>query len=142
MNSSANAIEEVETFLASISDPRRKDEAIALDDLHRHATGCAPHMADANMVGYGSYRYRYESGREGTSFRAGFAPRKAALSIYLMAALERGGGEAETLFTKLGPHKFGKSCLTVTRLDRIDLAVLEQLVRLSWEIMAEDYPAD
>lgn len=79
------------------------------------------------MVGFGSVHYRYESGREGDMFAAGFSPRKAALTVYLADGFE----EREALLEQLGPHTVGKACLYVKRLDAVDLDVLRSLVEAS-----------
>ena len=131
----------VAAFLAAVPDPRRREEGRILDALHRKVTGCEPKMWGPSIVGYGSYTYRYDSGREGTMARAGFSPRKPASTLYLMGtyAGDR-AAEAEALFARLGPHTTGKACLYLKRLDRIDLAVLEALVRLSWEAMNARWP--
>ena len=131
----------VADFIAAVPDARRREEAEVLDTLHRKVTACAPKMWGPSIVGYGSYAYRYESGREGTSARAGFSPRKPALVLYLNDTYEgTRRDEAEALFARLGPHTTGKSCLYIKRLDRIDIAVLEALIRLSWAAMNERWP--
>ena len=98
-------------------------------------------MWGPSIVGYGSYAYKYDSGREGTSARAGFSPRKPTLVLYLNGTYEGARmDEAHALFARLGPHTTGKSCLYIKRLDQIDVAALEDLVRLSWEAMNERWP--
>lgn len=93
----------------------------------RRATGAEPRMWGPEMVGFGEYHYRYESGREGDWFLAGFSPRKKELSVYVMAGFE---GYAD-LLARLGRHKTGKSCLYLRSLADVDLGVLEELVRQS-----------
>jgi hypothetical protein len=97
-------------------------------------------MWGPSIVGYGSYDYRYDSGRTGTMCKAGFSPRKAALTLYLVDDHGARQADADALFARLGPHSTGKSCLYVKRLDKVDLPVLESLVALSWELMNERYP--
>ena len=92
------------------------------------------------MVGYGSYRYRYDSGHEGEAMRAGFSPRKGAMTIYLMGSYCDRQPEADALFARLGKHKTGKSCLYINRLADIDLEALEELLQLNWNIMNSAYP--
>lgn len=72
--------------------------------------------------------------------RGGFSPRKAAMTIYLMGNYCNHQAEADALFARLGKHKAGKSCLYINRLADVDLAVLEDLVALSWQAMNEAYP--
>jgi hypothetical protein len=95
-------------------------------------------MWGPTIIGYGSYRYKYESGREGVWPRAGFSPRKANLVIYLMPGYENDGG---ALLKKLGKHKVGKSCLYINTLADVDEKVLRELVARSWNYMNEKYPA-
>ena len=131
---------DVAAFIAAVPDARRREEAGVLDALHRRVTGCLPRMWGPSIIGYGSYRYRYDSGREGVMCRAGFSPRKPASTIYLMGNYCDRQAEADALFARLGRHSTGKSCLYVKRLDQVDLAVLEELVAISWAIMNDIYP--
>lgn len=131
----------VAEFLAAVPDAGRRAEAAEIDALHRRVIGCEPKLWGPSIVGYGSYRYKYDSGREGTWMRAGFSPRKAALTIYLMGNYVNRQAEADALFARLGKHTTGKSCLYIKKLADVDMAVLEQLVRLSWDVMNESYPA-
>ncbi len=127
----------VAEFIAAVPDMRRRDEAEVIDAMHRRVTGLEPRMWGPSIIGYGSYDYKYESGREGTSCRAGFSPRKAALVLYLAGDEE---AEAEGLYARLGKHSRGKACLYIKRLVDVDLAALERLVALSWQLMNERYP--
>lgn len=129
---------DVATFLAGVEPEARRTDCEALSTLMADVTGEPPRMWGAAMVGFGSYHYRYESGREGDSFLAGFAPRKAALTIYLMGTYCEGDG-ADALFAKLGKFKTGKACLYVKRLSDIDLDVLRELVVLSVKALKRKY---
>ena len=131
----------VEQFIAGLPDERRREEAGALDAIYRRVTGLEPKMWGPSIVGYGSYRYKYDSGREGEICRAGFSPRKAALTLYLVADYGARQAEADALFARLGPHSTGKACLYVKALAKVDLAALEGLIALSWELMNARYPA-
>lgn len=108
--------------------------------MHRRVTALEPTMWGPSIIGYGSYHYKYESGREGTMCRGGFSPRKAAMTIYLMGNYCNHQAEADALFAQLGKHTTGKSCLYIKKLADVDLAVLERLIALSWECMNEVYP--
>ena len=130
----------VEDYIAGLPEPRRREEAAVLDALHRRVTGCEPAMWGPSMIGYGSYRYRYASGHEGEAMRAGFSPRKAALTVYLMGTYCDRQPEAEALLARLGKHKMGASCLYIGKLGDVDLEALEGLVGLSWEVMNGLYP--
>lgn len=119
----------VPAFLDGIEDEERRKDCKALAKLLRRVTGATPRMWGTSIVGYGSYHYRYASGREGDWFLAGFSPRKQDLTVYVMAGLQ--GREA--LLRKLGKHKTGKGCLYLKRLADVDATVLEKLVQSSVE---------
>lgn len=114
----------VEAYLAAIEDPGRRQDCAALVKLMSKVTKAPPVMWGSSIVGFGSYHYKYESGREGDSCATGFSSRKGDISIYLVA---EGAGQAELLAT-LGRHKMGKACLYVRQLADVDLKVLEKLV--------------
>lgn len=130
----------VADFIAAVPDERRRGEAAAIDAIHRRVTGLEPKMWGPTMIGYGSYDYTYASGHSGTAMRCGFSPRKAALTLYLMGHYADRQPEADEMFARLGKHKVGKSCLYINKLTEVDLAVLEGLVVLSWEVMNRRYP--
>ena len=106
-----------------------------LDKLFRSVTGLEPQLWSGSMVGYGTYHYKYESGREGSFFMTGFSPRKTNLSLYIMPGYEDMGDRLE----RLGKHKLGKSCLYINKLADVDLTVLEDIVRYGFDIMVERY---
>ncbi len=130
----------VADFIAAVPEARRREEAAVIDALHRRITGLEPKMWGPSIIGYGSYDYVYDSGRSGTMCRAGFSPRKAAMTLYLMGNYCNRQDEADALFARLGKYKTGKSCLYVSKLADVDLDVLEELVALSWDVMNERYP--
>jgi hypothetical protein len=117
----------VDAFLAGIPDETRRKDCLTLLKIMKKVTRARPKMWGPSIVGFGSYHYKYESGREGDWFLVGFSPRKRDLSLYIMAGVERYGA----LLKKLGKHKTGKACLYVSKLADIDLTVLEQLLRES-----------
>lgn len=117
----------VEDFINGLSDENRRNDCRAVLQLMKRVTKSKPRMWGPSIVGFGSYHYKYASGREGDWFVAGFSPRKQDLTLYIMAGLPR---YAE-LLSKLGKHKSGKSCLYVKRLSDIDMDVLEDLVQQS-----------
>lgn len=112
-------------FLAAVEHPVRRADALVLDQLFRKITGWEPRMWGPTIVGYGSYHYVYDSGREGDCNATGFSPRKASLSIYVMPGYQDFG----EILSRLGKHKIGKACLYVNKLADIDLDVLEELIR-------------
>lgn len=133
---------DVSAFIENAEPERRREEAHQLIRLFRKVTGKEPKMWGPSIIGFGSYDYKYASGREGTMCRTGFSPRKAKLSIYLMGAYctPEGKIEQERLLKKLGKHSLGKSCLYINRLEQADLKVLEQLIRNDWTLMNKRYP--
>ena len=120
---------DAQAYLSAIADPVRRADCQALAALMERVTVAPPVMWGASIVGFGSYHYRYASGREGDAPLIGFAPRKGDISIYLSCGVE----EREALLAQLGRHKMGKGCLYVRTLADIDidLAILEQLLRQS-----------
>jgi len=130
----------VADFIAAVPDARRRDEARVIDAIHRRVTGHEPRMWGPSIIGYGRYDYVYDSGHSGTMCRAGFSPRKAAMTFYLMGNYANRQPEADALFARLGKHKTGKSCLYINKLADVDLDALEALVALSWQSMNEKYP--
>jgi hypothetical protein len=126
----------VDDYLAAIDDEVRRDDCRVLARLMSGVTRQPPRMWGTGIVGFGSYHYRYESGREGDAPLTGFAARKGDISVYLVAGFE--GREA--LLARLGRHKTGKACLYVRRLSDVDMQVLEQLVAGSVEQMRKRYP--
>lgn len=130
----------VADFIAALPDARRREEAPIIDAIHRRVTGLEPQMWGPSIIGYGSYDYHYDSGHSGTMARAGFSPRKAAITLYLMENYGDRQGEADALFAALGKHKTSKVCLYINKLADVDLAVLEKLVALTWDEMNAKYP--
>jgi hypothetical protein len=110
--------------LAAIQDEARRKDCEALVRLMSRATGLAPVMWGSSIVGFGSYHYRYESGREGDICLVGFASRKGDISMYGLNAAP----DFETLLPGLGRCKTGKGCLYLRRLEDVDAEVLARLV--------------
>ncbi len=126
----------VTEHLAKIEDPARRADCELLVQLMRKVTKQEPALWGPSIVGFGSYKYTYESGHSGESCATGFAARKGDISVYLVAAAPN---QAEFL-SRLGKHKMGKSCLCIKRLADVDLKVLEQLVAGSVAEVKRRYP--
>lgn len=135
-NKTTETAVDVDAWLDGVDEPRRS-EGRALVELFSRVTGEPPRMWGPSIIGFGSYHYRYESGHEGDAARVGFSPRKAELSLYLLADFP----EKDALLARLGKHKVGKACLYIRRLSDADPAALEALIRASWDHMAKQYPA-
>jgi hypothetical protein len=123
----------VEAFLNTIADERKRRDAFAILDLMKKATKAEPKMWGSNIVGFGSYHFKYASGREGDWFVTGFSPRKGNLTLYIMPGFDRYG----ELLKRLGKHTTGKSCLYIKTLDDVDLPTLRELVKQSVRHMAK-----
>jgi len=126
---------EATAFIDAQTNEQHRHDGVALLSLLEEITGEKPQMWGASMVGFGSYHYKYDSGREGDMFITGFAPRKQNLTIYIMSGFEQ---HAE-LMKKLGKYKLGKSCLYIKKLEDIDLGVLRKLIKESVKYMKNKY---
>jgi hypothetical protein len=126
----------VDAFIEAVDDEHKRSDCRAVAGLMADITGTKGVMWGSSIVGFGSYHYRYASGREGDFFEAGFSPRKRALTIYVMA----GFAEYDDLLARLGKHTTGKSCLYVKRLADIDLDVLREMLTRSVAFIRAKYP--
>ena len=117
----------VNDFLNKIADAQRREDCFALAKLMEEATGCEPKMWGPSIVGFGSYHYKYESGREGDWLMTGFSPRKQDLTLYIMLGFEKHGD----LMKQLGKHRTAKSCLYIKRLSDVHVPTLKKLIKAS-----------
>ena len=115
---------DVTAFIRTITDPARRSDAKALVKLLERVSGEKPHMWGPSIIGFGSYHYKYESGREGEMPIVGLSPRKAATVLYGVA----GSSDSKALLPKLGKHTTGKGCLYIKKLGDVDQQVLEAMV--------------
>lgn len=115
----------VSAYVDGLTDPTRRADAKELIRLMRRVSGEKPRLWGPSIVGFGSYHYRYESGREGDMPLISFSPRKAAMVLYSML----GHNEAKAVLAKLGKHSTGKGCLYIKQLADVDKAVLEKLIK-------------
>ena len=125
----------VSQFLNAVEDKQRRADCKTVARLMRAATGNVAKLWGTSLVGFGSYDYKYASGREGSWFLCGFSPRAKSLTLYIMP----GFSEFDLLMRKLGKYKTGKSCLYINNLDDVDLAVLKQLIDESVKHMRSKY---
>lgn len=128
--------EDVGAFIDGVPDEKRRSDARALCALMEAATGQKPRMWGSSIVGFGRYRYRYESGREGEASPVGFSPRAKELVVYLAVPSDR----TEGLFARLGKHRTGKSCVYIKSLADVDCDVLVELVADTYGATKERYP--
>lgn len=125
----------VAAFLSAIEDPRRRADARKVAAMMRKATAKRARMWGSSIVGFGSYHYKYASGREGDSSLVSFSPRKRNLVVYIMPGFK----EFPALMKKLGKYKTGKSCLYLNKLDDVDERVLQKLIAQSVKVMRKRY---
>ncbi len=119
---------EVADFIAAIADESRRADAKRLCALMRDVTGEPATMWAGAIIGFGRYHYRYATGHEGDSALASFSPRRQHLAIYLIGGFE---DRHATTLARLGPHKTGKGCLYLKRLDDVDVDALRELIERS-----------
>lgn len=117
----------VADYLAAIPEPHRRADAEALLNIMQNATGEEPKMWGPSIIGFGSYHYKYETGREGDMPVVGFSPRKPATVLYGL----RASTDAESMLEKLGKHTTGKGCVYIKKLADVDQKVLATLVKKS-----------
>ncbi len=125
----------VSAFLQSVDGEQKRRDARDILALMKEVTGTRPRMWGTGIVGFGSYHYKYQSGREGDWPVTGFPPRKQNLTVYIMPGFSR----YSALMNRLGRYKTGKSCLYLRRLGDVDQKVLRQLVTRSVADMKKLY---
>ncbi len=138
VDSSANQTtatnDDVDLFVAGLTDEQRQRDAQTVLDLMREVTQEPPVMWGSSIVGFGSRHYRYASGREGDTPAVSFSPRKAYTVLYLSGVLD----DYAELLGRLGPHQTGKGCLNLKRVDQVDTAVLRKVIARSYQTEPTD----
>jgi hypothetical protein len=119
----------VSAYIEAVSSSTRRRDAETLKELMERVTGQEARMWGSSIVGFGQYHYKYESGREGDGPAASFSARKAATSVYL----PDGVGAHTDHLSRLGPHTTGVGCLYIKDLSAVDIAVLEKIIRRSYQ---------
>jgi hypothetical protein len=125
----------VGAFLKAVPDEQKREDAAKLIEVMRAATKQEPVMWGTSIIGFGTYRYKYASGREGDWPIVGLSPRKQNLTVYIMP----GFSEFEDLLAKLGKHTTGSSCLYIKRLSDIDLPTLKTIITRSVATMKKKH---
>ncbi len=120
--------ESVKAFIDAVPDAQKRDDSYRLLKMMHEITGDVPHMWGPSLIGFGDYRYVYDSGRTGDWFVVGFSPRKAAISVYLTCGLHE---QFASHLERLGKFKTGVGCLYVKKLIDIDLSVLREMIQIS-----------
>jgi len=117
----------VTAFLDKVSDDQRRQDCYAILEMMKEATGAEPKMWGDSIVGFGSYHYKYATGREADWLLIGFSPRKQNLTLYFMT----GFTDYEGILSRLGKFTTGKGCLYIKKLDDVNLAALQELITQS-----------
>lgn len=123
----------VDAFLKRVADDDRRKDCQTVARIMKKAVKAEPRMWGSSIVGFGSYHYKYDNGREMDWFLVGFAPRKQDLTLYIMAGFHR----FPAILARLGKYKTGKSCLYIRKLADVDQAALEELVSASVKYMKQ-----
>jgi hypothetical protein len=126
----------VQNYLADISNEQKRRDCMALQQLMEEVTTEDAVMWGDSIVGFGTYHYNYDSGREGDMLMTGFSPRAQNISIYTIAGFKH----YDALMKSLGKHKTGKSCLYIKKLSDVNLDVLKELITASYTHMKSKYP--
>lgn len=127
---------DVSAFLDSVPDQRRREDARAVCAMMEKITRRPAVLWGTSIIGFGSYTYNYASGRSGDWPLTGVAPRKQALTVYVMSGFD----EYDDLLEALGPHKTGRSCLYIRDLAKVDQKVLARLIRKSVAHLRRKWP--
>jgi hypothetical protein len=134
-NKTKQTTESPKAFLNSITDEQKRKDGFEILELMQETTGEEPRMWGTSIIGFGNFRYKYGSGREGDWFLTGFSPRKQNHTLYVMCGFK---WQAD-LLKKLGKYKTGQACLYINKLEDVDRSVLKQLVRESVEHCKKAY---
>ena len=126
-NKTTETAESVSAFLAGIDNARRRADCKAIIELVRESTKLEPKMWGPAIIGFGSYHYKYDSGREGDAPLMGLASRSNAIALYLSSTFEN----RDALLAKFGKHKSAKACVYIQSLADIDQNILKEMIRAS-----------
>lgn len=124
-NKTTETIASVTEFVKAVKDPIKQADCNTAIDLMQKTTGFEPKMWGPSIIGFGSYHYVYESGREGDTPIVAFSPRSTGLVFYVSLQEE----EREKLLAELGKHKTERGCITIKKLEEINIAVLKKLIQ-------------
>lgn len=134
-NKTVETTNSVDQFISLIENDEKRTDSIRIIQMLEDISKEPPVMWGPSIIGFGSYHYKYESGREGDFLKIGFSPRKQNLTLYIMPGFDR----YDELMQQLGKYTTGKSCLYIKRLEHINWDVLVQLSTLSYQYMTKKY---
>ena len=123
----------VEDFLNGLDNEKKKQDSFLILSLMKEVSGSEPKMWGDSIIGFSEYQYKYKSGREGTWFKIGFSPRKQNLTLYLMSGFKG----KDDLLNKIGKYKTGKGCFYINKIEDVELTVLKELIKVSYEYMSD-----
>ena len=123
----------VDTYIASLDDEQTAKDSQVLIEMMQRISGHEPKMWNVGTIGFDTYHYKYDSGREGDGHVIGFYPRKGKITVYLMDGTAR----YSELLAKLGKHTTTGYCVYIKRLSDIELPILEQIVQKSYEYISK-----
>lgn len=126
----------VAEFLKTVKDETRRKDCQQLVAMIRKQTGMAPRMWGPSLVGFGSYHYRYESGREGDAPEVCFSPRASSIAFYLASSFK----DRDALLKKLGKHRAEKACIHIKMLADVDTGILLEMISRHVDHIREAYP--
>lgn len=126
-NKTLETLASVTDFINTVADESKRNDCFTLITMMQELSGFEPKMWGPSIVGFGSYHYIYDSGREGDAPLVAFSPRKAEISLYLSSTFDN----REALLEKLGKHKSAKACVYIKKLSDVDTAILKQMISLS-----------
>jgi len=135
-NQTTETTASVSDFIDTVDNETKRDDSRELVSIITAVTGLEAKMWGPAIVGFGSYHYKYESGREGDAPLVGFSPRANAISLYLAANFPR----KEELLPKLGKHKASVACIYIKKLADVDVEILKEMVTESVKYISEVYP--
>ncbi|MBF4518242.1 DUF1801 domain-containing protein [Flavobacterium sp. ANB] len=128
----------VTDFINTVEDETKRNDAFELVKIMQKQTGFEPKMWGPNIIGFGSYHYKYASGHEGDAPLAAFSPRKDAISLYLYTSFEN----KEELLSNFGKHKAAKACIYVKKITDIDVEILKTMISASVKELQKLYPSN
>ena len=136
-NKTTETTNSVTDFLNTVADETKRADSLQLVKIMTKQTGFKAKMWGPSIVGFGSYHYKYESGREGDAPLVGFSPRAKEISLYL----SQGPVEKEKLLKELGKHRTGVGCIYIKKLQDINIEVLGKLITNSVKHLQQKYPS-
>ncbi|MFC7522734.1 DUF1801 domain-containing protein [Parapedobacter sp. GCM10030251] len=135
-NKTVETTASVVDFLDTLADDAKRKDSLRLTEIIKAETGFEPRMWGTSIIGFGSYHYHYDSGREGDAPLVGFSPRKNEFALYLAQDFE----EREELLRQFGKHKTGKACIYVKKLADINEGILKRMIAASVNSTRKKYP--